>query len=201
VPDAPVFDRLEEVWHEVKKHSVIALVLDRSGRMDREKLDSARDGMLTFLGTLDPLDYVLWIPFSDNVKVGLQGTVRDIGPSLRAQVIAEKETSGGAALWDAIGLAYSSLEEIRSGRKDTVRYGIIVESTGPDSRSVLSFTQVRNLLQAQAGDPTGIQVHAVGIGKDAPKDRLAILANHGRYWAATDAELFESISRQIAKYY
>jgi hypothetical protein len=201
VPDAPVFDRLGEVWHEVKKHSVIALVVDRSGRMDGNKLENAREGMLTFLETLDPLDYVVWVSFADSVKVGIQGTMRDIGPVLRAQVMAEKETGGGAALLDAIGVAYSRLEEIRLTRKDTVRYGMVVESAGPDSKSSLSFTQLRNRLEAQAGDPTGIQVHAIGIGKDAPKDRLAILTNHGRYWAATDGELFESISRQIAKYY
>jgi hypothetical protein len=201
VPDAAVVDRLAEVWHEVKKHSVIALVVDRSGRMDREKLEGTKDGILAFLETLDPQDYVIWIPYADTAKPGLQGTMRDIGPQLRALVQAEKDTGGGAALLDAINLAYSRLEELRGTLKEAVRYGIVVESAGPDSRSATSFTQLRARVEAQAGDPTSVQIHAIGIGKDAPKDRLAILANHGRYWAAADAKLLESISREIAKYY
>ena len=90
---------------------------------------------------------------------------------------------------------------MRGTLKETVRYGIVVESAGPDSRSTISFTQLRSRLESQAGDPTGIQIHAIGIGKEAPRDRLSIIANHGRYWDASDAKFLEGISRQIAKYY
>ena len=63
--------------------------------MDREKLEGAKEGILALLETLDPQDYVIWIPFADSVKPGLQGTMRDIGPRLRAEVQGEKEGRAG----------------------------------------------------------------------------------------------------------
>src|SRR5439155_1281463 len=82
------------------------------------------------------------------------------------------ETGGGSALYDAVHQAYTDLESQRKDLGDSAKYGIVVVSDGRDTRSKVSFTQLREKLSGSEGDPTGIQIHTIGIGKDARKGDL-----------------------------
>jgi Ca-activated chloride channel family protein len=203
VPDLPVFDRLAEVWHETKKHAVIALVVDRSSTVDRDKLQSAKLGLTRFIESMDPQDYVVWMPFGETVQPVIRGRIYDVGDTLKETIQNEEGSRGGSALYEAINQAYSDLESQRQLLGDTVRYGIVVLTDGRDTRSKVSFTQLRTRLDAGAGDPTRIQIHTIGISDEARKDSLSIIATtaHGRYWDASDPRRLASIYEQIAVYY
>jgi Ca-activated chloride channel family protein len=203
VPDAAVIDRLTEVWHERKKHALIALVVDRSGRMGGDKLQSTKEGIISFIDSMDPQDNLIWMPFDDALRPSIRGSVADIGPRLIDIVKNETETGGGTALYDAVYQAYSDLEASKRDLGDSFKYGIVVLSDGRDTKSKLSFTLLRNKLSGSESDPTGIQIHTIGIGKDARKDILTIIATlaHGKYWDAADPNRLQSIYRQIAVYY
>lgn len=202
-PDGPVFDRLNEVWHGTKKHAVIALVVDRSSSLDPGKLDSTKEGLIKFIEALDPQDYLLWMPFDESVHPGVSGSVYDIRETLVSLIKKEKDTGGGSSLYDAISEAYSNLEGRRMSLGDSVRYGIIVLTDGRDTKSKVSFTQLRTRLDLASGDPTGIQIHTIGVSEDARTDILKIIANtaHGRYWDASDPKRLSSIYTRIAVYY
>jgi len=111
-----------------------------------------------------------------------------------------------SAGWDLLGRAYRLLEEQRKLRGNAARYGIVVLSDGRDPNSTeLSLAVLRAMLQPSETDPTGIQIHTVGIGTDAGEAVLTTIAKsaHGKYWKArtTSVTEVESIYREIVKYY
>jgi Ca-activated chloride channel family protein len=203
VPDALTFDRIKEVWHEVKKHAMIALVFDKSGSMAGEKLTAAITGAKSFVGTMDRQDWLVWMPFDDKVYPGAQGLKSQVGERLVSE-IASTAAGSGTALYDAVAQAYRLLETERKTRGDTVRYGIIILSDGKDtSSSQATLVILEAMLKPSEGDPTGIQIHTIGIGADADKAILARIATsaHGRYWDATNPASVETTYREIAVHY
>ncbi len=138
VPETLVVERIEEVWHAVKKKAIIGLVFDKSGSMKGAKLGAAIKGAQAFVRSLDLGDTLLWIPFSDQVYAGrTRGLKSKIGEQLIGDVGAIA-AGGNTALYDAILLTASELEALRKTYRDTVRYGIIVLSDGKDTGSPIA---------------------------------------------------------------
>ena len=203
VPDSLTVDRIIEVWHQVKKHAMIALVFDKSGSMAGEKLTAAITGAKGFVGAMDRQDWLVWMPFDDKVYPGAQGFKSQVGERLVSD-IASTTAGSGTALYDAVAQAYRLLEAERKTRGDTVRYGIIILSDGKDSSSSQStMALLEAMLKPAEGDPTGIQIHTIGIGADADKAILTTIAGdaHGKYWDAKDPANVVNIYREIIVYY
>jgi Ca-activated chloride channel family protein len=202
MPDALVMERITEVWHKNKKHAVLALVFDKSGSMQGEKMTTALAGAKAFVDAMDPDDYFIWIPFDSQVYTGVQGTKADIGEKLTSD-IAGTVASGGTSLNDAVITAYQALESRRKTQGSSVRYGIILLSDGKDTSSRSGAAALQRLLAPAEGDPTAIQIHAIGIGDDADKAVLTKIATsaHGRYWDAKDPKRVLDAYRQIAVHY
>jgi Ca-activated chloride channel family protein len=202
VPDVLTLDRITEVWHKNKKHSVLALVFDKSGSMQGVKMGTALAGAKAFVEVMDPDDYLLWIPFDQQVYPGTEGPKSQIGEKLTGH-ISGTVASGGTALYDAILLAYQSLETKRKTSGDSVRYGIVVLSDGMDTSSKAGKVRLQEMLIRSEGDPTAIQIHTIGIGSDADKTTLAGIAAsaHGTYWDAKNPDLAVEAYRQIAVHY
>jgi len=203
VPPPLVMSRLIEVWHQVKKHAVIAVVFDKSGSMQGQKMTVALEGTAAFVTAMDPQDELIWIPFDDRpypLQGGLKGA---IGEALLGR-IRSTGAAGGTALYDAVGEAYRQVEARRAVLGDSRRYGIVVLSDGQDTSSEkFTLALVRNLLVPHEGDPFAIQIHTIGIGDDADKGILTTIAEgaHGRYWDAKDPTRVLSSYREIAVHY
>jgi Ca-activated chloride channel family protein len=203
VPPVLVMNRITEVWHEVKKHAVIALVFDKSGSMQGQKLTTALAGAIDFVQAMDPQDELIWIPFDGRVYPGRQGLKSQIGEQL-IDDIKSTTAAGGTAFYDALGEAYRRVSERKTTLGDARRYGIVVLSDGQDTASVqMSLAQLQALLEPSEGDPTAIQIHTIGVGADADKRVLTMLASvaHGRYWDAKDPTRVPETYRQIAVHY
>ncbi|MBI4233065.1 MAG: VWA domain-containing protein [Chloroflexi bacterium] len=206
VPETLVLNRIIEVWQQVKKPAVIALVFDKSGSMNGEKITAASKGAIAFVNAMYGKDWLLWMPFDDQVFVGVQGPKAESGERLVGD-IAATPASGGTALYDAVGQAFTMLSDMRSQRgKDPARYGIVVLSDGRDTNSTsytLSVLEAR--LRPLEQDPSGIQIHTVGIGGDVDDTILAKIAAaaHGKYWKAktTSVREMELIYQEIVKYW
>jgi Ca-activated chloride channel family protein len=204
VPDALTLARITEVWHQVKKHAIIALVFDKSGSMQGEKLSTAITGAKAFVDAMDPEDILIWMPFDDRVYAGPQGPKSEIGERLLSN-ISSTSASGGTALYDTIGQARTVVDGYRATRGDTVRYGIVVLSDGKDSgsrQSTLALLQA-SLVPAEGNPAGGIQMHTIGIGSDADASVLTSLANgaNGKYWSAKDPKRVVEVYREIAVHY
>lgn len=205
VPDTLVLDRIQEVWREVKKPSLLAIVFDKSGSMSGDKITAASKGAMALVHALDGKDWMVWMPFDDQVYVKTQGRKADVGERLIGD-IAATPASGGTALYDAVGRAYRLLEGQRKVQGSAARYGIVVLSDGRDTNSKeLTLALLGAMLQPSETDPTGIQIHTIGIGTDADEAVLRKIAGsaHGKYWKAKTTSVTEvvNIYREIVKYY
>jgi ABC-type Fe3+ transport system substrate-binding protein len=203
VPDTLAIDRVGEVWQDVRKHAVIAIVFDKSGSMaENAKINAAVKGAQEFVRKMSPQDELHWIPFDDAVYPGVKGTKADIGEDLVGD-IAATTAAGGTALYDAILVARQELEARRAVTGDTVRYGIVVLSDGQDQNSVQTLSQLESALATTEKDPTGIQIHTIAIGEDADEAVLKKIAQaaHGRYWRPkSDADVIV-VYKDIAAYF
>lgn len=202
MPDTLTIERVGEAWQDVRKHAVIAIVFDKSGSMSGGKITAAVKGAQEFVRKMSPKDELLWIPFDHEVYPGVRGTKAAVGEDL-IDDIAATVADGGTALYDAILLARQELEERRSETGDTVRYGIVVLSDGQDQNSVRTLSELESALETTEMDPTGIQIHTIGIGEDADTPTLKKIASaaHGRFWQPkTEADVV-TVYKDIAAYF
>ena len=114
------------------------LLLDASVSMKGGRLETALDGAKSFVRSMQRLDEVKLLLFSDHVRLETPFTSV---PSILTLSLGEAEADGGSAVNDAVYLALKRLEE-RLGRKV-----LILFSDGVDVESVLSMESVRQALR------------------------------------------------------
>ena len=111
---------------------------------------------------------------------------------------------GGTALYDAVEQAWRILEDQRKDQRDTVRYGLVILSDGKDTNSKrATLAKLEAMMKDTEGDPTGIQIHTIGIGDDADDKVLKKIARnaHGKYWEVGESDDIAAIYEEIAWYY
>ena len=60
------------------------------------------------------------------------------------------------------------------------------------------------MLRPRESQESGIQVHTIGIGKDADDQVLTKIANFthgGRYWKVEDSDRITAVYKRISKYF
>ncbi len=100
--------------------------------------------------------------------------------------------------------SWRSGDKARALRLATARYGIVVLSDGKDTNSRTTIPMLEDMLRPPEGDQTGIQVHTIGIGKDADDRVLTKIANSthgGRHWKVQDSDTIGAVYRRISKYW
>jgi Ca-activated chloride channel family protein len=171
--------------------------------MSGEKISYAVKGAQEFVTAMDPKDWLAWFAFDNEVYTLSQGYKSSIGEKLLAD-IRSTTAGGGTALYDAVSKAFDVVAQDRQKTGDVVRYGVVILSDGRDTSSTKStLTLLESKLKPSEGDPTGIQIHTIGIGEDTDEQVLKKIANlaHGRYWkVAKPADVVE-VYKEIATYY
>jgi Ca-activated chloride channel homolog len=114
------------------------LLVDASGSMHGERLQTALDGARSFVETMRPLDEAKVQLFADRL---LLETPFTSVPAVLNLALAGARAAGGTALNDALYLSAKRLE-VRQGRRV-----LILLSDGGDIESVVSMAQVRKILQ------------------------------------------------------
>lgn len=204
MPSTIINDRIGEIWHRVKKHAFIALVFDKSGSMKGQKMNAAIKGAEEFINSVDLEDHLLWVPFDDRQYGAIkEGSKRDIGEELIQDYVRTTTPDGGTALYDTVISTYNNLLELRKQYGDHYRYGIVVLSDGDDRNSKQSLTMLEEKLRPLENDPTGIQMHTIGIGDDCDVAVLKKIAKaaHGKYWKGNTYEEMKAIYKDIATHY
>jgi Ca-activated chloride channel family protein len=166
-----------DAFKDTKKKATVVLVLDTSGSMVGEKIDSAAAATRNFVNRLAPEDEVQLLTFSD-------GKVRDfgqLGPAsdVRAGLLRalERPFSGAYtplndAVCDAVASAGSARE--RDGAAGERRlYGVVVLTDGQENAS--THKDVFACLPT-GEDVDGIKVFTIAYGGDADKDQLKKIA-------------------------
>jgi Ca-activated chloride channel homolog len=148
----------------------VALVLDRSGSMEGEKLDSAKQAAIMAVGFLDPRDVLSIIVYEDEVSVIFPAArVADKSRAIRA--IRGIESAGSTALFAGVSKGAAELRKNLS--PDRINRVILLSdglaNVGPDSPGDLA--ELGSSLRRQ-----GISVTTIGLGLDYNEDLMTRLA-------------------------
>jgi Ca-activated chloride channel family protein len=195
-----IFRRANELWHQVKKHSTIFLVLDVSGSMQGEKMTSAKKGTAQFIRTMEKDDQVAVMAFSDKPRlVKPIASVREAGESLAAQVEG-LFADGGTAMYDA---TVEALETIEKAKKDDPSrlYGIVLLSDGKDTSSKRTLSDLLDKMPTtESAD--GTRIFTVAYGGDADEDLLKQISDRSNArMMKGDAKDIDKIYHSIAAYF
>lgn len=200
VSDA-VFHRANELWHQVKKHSTVILVLDTSGSMQGKPMNAAKKGAAAFIRAMEKDDEIAVMVFSSNTRLLKPlSSVREAGEPLASSVEAVF-AEGGTALYDATIEAMGLIEQHKKGTKGERLYGVVLLTDGKDTSSKHTMSDLMDLMPGtEAAD--GTRIFTVAYGEEADKDTLRKLANrsNARFMEGT-ADNIDKVYHQISAYF
>jgi Ca-activated chloride channel family protein len=202
-PSEDVVSRAQELWHKVKKHSTVFMLLDVSGSMqDKGKITAAKKGAASFIRTMQKEDEIAVVTFSTNVSLLRPlAPVREVGEVLATQVEG-LFADGQTAMYDA---AIQAMQEIEKARKTAAGsnrlYGIVLLSDGKDTSSKKGLNDLKDLMKdTEAAD--GTRLFTVAYGDDADGDLLKQLADRSNArFLKGNTENIDKIYHQISAYF
>jgi len=130
-------------WREIRRPSAIAFVFDTSGSTDNGLLDELRSALRLSLARSASRDLRALVTFGSDAVVAAKLTS---DPAKIIPVIDTLRSAGGAALYDAIKLASSEIDDASSGG---LRRSIFVVTDSEDKNSSGSVEALKGLLQSQ----------------------------------------------------
>jgi VWFA-related protein len=138
------------------------ILLDTSSSM-RIKMEMAQDAAIEFVQSLKPGDQVKVIEFNDRVLnlIDFTADIDEVAAAIRTTV-----PDGATALLDAIYIALHSLSRRRQGDE---RQAIVVLSDGADTRSHVTFEDVRE--RTRKTDVTVYAISLRGSEEDLKKNK------------------------------
>lgn len=193
-PDADVSAAVIDLFSITKRKATVIVVLDVSGSMAGEKIQSATAATAEFLDRLDPEDEVALLTFSDNINtLSEPERVGDVVESLSQRVqglIADGNTALFDSVCQATTLAESLKEEDLAGGSGRL-YGIVLLSDGEDTVGQPTENQMFVTCLPSNAEADGIKIFPIAFGEDADADLLAKLAavTGGRMYAADPASI------------
>lgn len=196
-----LFRRANELWHDVKKHSTVYLVIDVSGSMNGEPMNAAKKGAAQFIREMQKDDEIAVIAFSDQPRLLKPvAKVRDSGEAM-ASTVEGLFADGGTALYDAAIMALDQIEKNKQSNKDNRLYGVVVLSDGKDTASKSKLSDLLDKLpQTEAAE--GTRIFTVAYGKEADEDLLKqISTKSNALFLKGDAGNIDKIYHQISAYF
>ena len=174
VPNPAVVQVVQDVWWYTKRHTNVYLVVDTSGSMEGEKLESAQEALRIFVEQIK----------GDQERVGLIEFASDVYDVVEMDELSrnrEKLMAGIDGLWaggdtsllDGVKVAYDRLQE----RGDTERINAIVVMTdGLENDSVISLYEL--ISRVKEGNAGGVRVvvFCIAYGDDADLNTLQAIA-------------------------
>lgn len=200
VSDA-IFIRANELWHEVKKHSTVYLVLDTSGSMNGEAMNAAKKGAAKFVREMQKEDEIAVIAFSDQPHlVKPVAKVRDVGESL-AQAVEGLFADGGTSLYDATLLALDTIDKSKKDSKEQRLYGVVVLTDGKDTSSRQRLSDLLDRMpETESAD--GTRIFTVAYGGEADEDLLKQIAGRSNaLYSKGDTGNIDKIYHSISAYF
>ena len=174
---------------------VTALVIDRSGSMDRTKMNGARDAADAFIDQMRPdRDQASLIVFDDRVQA-LQPLTNDQGALRRA--VNSIHARGGTALYDGM---YQGLLDLQGQNGRRI---LLALTDGLDNASRRTADDVIDLAQRE-----GISIYTIGLGQgswwifadlDSDTLRRMAMATNGEYHQTPSAAELAALYRRIAQ--
>ena len=149
----------------------ISLVIDRSGSMVGEKLESAKRAARAFVERLEPTDQLALVSFSSDVTRLHLRTMNAEGKRVALGVIDELQPGGGTNIGDALRAGADELAEATGNRR------LVLASDGNPTVGVVASDELMRV--AESIHEQAIGVTALGIGADYNASLMIGLAELG----------------------
>lgn len=160
----------------------LVIVLDRSGSMEGNKLELAKEAAARSVELLREEDTLGFIAFDDRPWVIVEtGPLKDKKDAV--DKILSVTAGGGTEIYSSLEMAYKELEDLKLQRKH-----IILLTDGQSTGGIYE-----SLIEAGKGN--NITLSTVAIGSDADRALLEDLATQGsgRFYDVIDASVIPSI--------
>ncbi|HSH05545.1 MAG TPA: VWA domain-containing protein [Anaerolineae bacterium] len=201
-PDGALGEAVIDLFMRTKRKATIILVLDTSGSMQGQKMQTARTATAGFLERLDANDEVGVLLFNTRVTtLSPVQRVADVNEQLRDRVLG-LVADGNTALYDATCQAVlmaSEMQEEDLATGESRLYGVVVLSDGEDTAGTVSETQMFTTCLPRNAEADGIKVFPIAFGDEANEDVLARMARvTGGKWFKATPETIESVYFSIS---
>jgi Mg-chelatase subunit ChlD len=155
----------------------LVLCIDKSGSMQGEKMDLAKQAAVATAGVLGPDDLLSVIGF-DAVPVPVVRLQRAANRTAIQRQISSIQASGGTNILQPLKMAYDELQ----GAEAKIKHVILLTD------GVASYEGIPELVDEMASRK--ITVSAVGVGAEADRTLLTTIAErgNGRYYFTQDAQ-------------
>lgn len=199
VPSPEVVAAIQQQWDtQEKKAADIALVLDTSGSMQEDnKLTNAKAGAKQLVSLLSDKDNFSLLQFSNSFNWASTDQALGVSRKSSTDAIDSLFSDGQTALYDAVGQAYSHLEQ---RPPDHIR-ALIVLTDGDDNQSKATLNDLLKTIHADAETHT-IRVFTIAYGHDAQRGVLQQIADatQGKAYDGTPSNIVE-VFRDISTFF
>ena len=202
LPEPRVLAAVKKTWREDRKPANVLLVVDTSGSMNDEgRLQSAKDGLQTFLRAVAPQDRVGLTIFNDAITpLAPIRPIRNNRAKLRG-LVTGLIADGGTAIYDAADAGVAQVSKLA----DTSRINAVVLLTdGEDTDSAKTIEAVVRQLDTQGDSSRRVRVftiaHSAGAAGAAENlERIADASGAKPYVGTTDD--IETVYRSISSFF
>jgi Ca-activated chloride channel family protein len=197
-PNAEVSNAVIDLFNITKRKATMLLVLDVSGSMEGDRINTARNATVEFLNRLDANDEVGLIVFSDDVTtLSEPARVGDVVEGL-SQRVSGLIASGNTALYAAVCDAAKQMAVLRQEDVDAGEsrlYGIILLSDGEDTVGETTENQMFATCLPDNAEADGFRIYPIAFGDAADTSVLERMAN------VTGGRMFTADPNSISNVY
>lgn len=193
-PNATVSNAVIDLFNITKRKATILLVLDVSGSMQGDRINTARAATVEFLNRLDANDEVGLMVFSNDVTMLAEpARVGDVVEGL-SQRVNGLIADGNTALYGAVCEAVKQMETLQAediAAGESRLYGIILLSDGEDTVGRPTENQMFATCLPANAEADGVRIYPIAFGNAADVPVLERVANvtGGRMFTAAPASI------------
>jgi len=169
----------------------LCLLLDRSGSMEGQPLEHAKQAMYYVVDLLQPADVLSVITFEDQVEV-LMPARRVVNKDLIKQHVARIQPGNTTNLYDGFVAACSQVASVPPGYVNRV----ILLTDGEPTAGLTDFQSIVGQVAEQKS--RGITLTALGFGQEYNEELLTGMARRagGNYYYIARPELLQEVFRK-----
>ena len=173
----------------------LSIVLDRSGSMEGEKLDYAKQAAITAIDLLSDEDYVSIVAYESGVQVIVEPTLVKDKEAITS-AIQRIESGGGTFL---SGGMEKGLELVKSTYKDDYLNRVFLLSDGLANEGISSISELSDIASFWR-ESESISLSTFGIGIDFNEDLMTELSEAGGgnyYFIASPNEMSAIFQKEL----
>jgi len=184
-PTVETLYAVQELWQSARKKVNLVMLLDTSGSMRGEPMESMRRSAIQFVNQMSADDFLTIITFDTSPTLVVENA--QVGPNRSdiVRLIEELRANGYTALYDAIGDGAEVIARTTSPETTNV---LVVLTDGMDTSST-RYRFDQQLFELAAADET--TVFTIAYGRDADEQLMSDLAlrTNGNFYQGDEASI------------